>query len=193
LYYQKYNEINKNYVPIPTPIADLINQANSPNAVQALFLPQSLLTSNTYAFVQQRTAKNEITYPDLTALLVNFPDSVDPARSSFVLREWEAIKQGGILKKPRPCNVIATTNNSLLIVEKKDESKELGKVKEPMQLRYTRVDDVQAEEDGTVLRVVERTKGTFFHHTHHTKLKFGTAEEAQQFLQFVNSQTSGAV
>jgi hypothetical protein len=193
LYYQKYNELNQNYVPIPTPIADLINQANSPNAIQGLFLPQNLMSSNSYSFIQQKLGKSEVTYQDLNAFLVNFPESIDPARSSFVLREWEAIKQGGLLKRPRPCNIVATTNNDLLIVEKKDESKELGKVGEPMQLRYTRVDEVQPEEDGTVLRVVERTPGTFFHHTHHTRLKFGTQQEAQQFLQFVNNQTSGDV
>jgi len=125
--------------------------------------------------------------------LVNFPESVDPAHSSFILKEWDAIKQGSLLRKDKACSVIATTNNNLLIVEKKREDQELGRVKDPMNLRFTKVEDVESSAEGTTLKVVERTPGTLFNHTNRTKLKFETQEEAQQFLQYVNNQTVGDV
>jgi len=190
LYLQKYTELYSNSAPTPTPILELVERSNGPDAIQSLFSPRSLLSVANYDFVTRKLGRSEFTYPDLVPFLVNFPESVDPARSSFVLKEWEAVKEGNLLHRPRACTVIATTGNSLLIVEKKHEERELGKVKDPLQMRFTKVENIEEGIDGTTLRVVERTPGTLFTHTHKAKLKFETQEEAQSFVSFLSQQTS---
>lgn len=194
MYLQKYRELYQNTAITPEPIQTMLETSGAPQSAPNLFAVKNLLQPANYEFL--RTALGmppDVTYEALTSFLVNFPDSVDPARTSFVLREWEAVKTGGLLKKPKACSVIATTNNNLLIITRKNEDQEIGKVKDPMQLRYTKVEDVTSTEDGTVLKVVERAPGTLFQHTHRAKLKFETPDEANQFVQFVNSQTSGDV
>lgn len=190
LYLQKYTELYSNSAPTPTPILELIERANGPEAIQCLFSPRSLLSVPNFEFLSKKFGTTDITYPDLTAFLINFPESVDPARSSFVLKEWDAVKEGNLLKKPRACTIIATTGNSLLIVEKKHEEQEMGKVKDPLQMRFTKVENIEEGIDGTTLRVVERTPGTLFTHTHKAKLKFETQEDAQSFVNYLSQQTS---
>jgi len=190
LYLQKYTELYSNSAPAPTPILELIERANGPEAIQALFSPRSLMSVPNYDFLTKKLGTSDITYPDLTSFLINFPESVDPARSSFVLREWDAVKEGSLLKRPKACTIIATTGNSLLIVEKKHEEQELGKVKVPLQTRFTKVENIEEGVDGTTLKVVERTPGTLFTHTHSTRLKFETQEDAQSFVNYLSNQTS---
>jgi len=190
LYLQKYTELYSNSAPAPTPILELIERANGPEAIQALFSPRSLMSVPNYDFLSKKLGTTDITYPDLTSFLINFPESVDPARSSFVLKEWDAVKEGNLLKRPKACTIIATTGNSLLIVEKKHEEQELGKVKDPLQTRFTKVENIVEGVDGTTLNVVERTPGTLFTHTHSTRLKFETQEDAQSFVNYLSNQTS---
>jgi len=190
LYLQKYTELYANSAPAPTPILELIERANGPEAIQMLFSPRSLMSVPNYEFLIKKLGTTDITYPDLTNFLINFPESIDPARSSFVLKEWDAVKEGSLLKKPRACTIIATTGNSLLIVEKKHEEQELGKVKDPLQMRFTKIENIEEKVDGTSLKVVERTPGTLFTHTHTTRLKFETQEDAQSFVNYLSNQTS---
>jgi len=190
LYLQKFTELYSNSAPAPTPILELIEKANGPDAVQCLFSPKSLLSITNYEFMTKKLGTPDITYPDLAEFLINFPESIDPARSSFVLKEWDAVKEGGLLKKPRACTIIATTGNSLLIVEKKHEEQELGKVKDPLQMRYTKLENIAEGVDGTTMKVVERTPGTLFTHTHSTRIKFETQEDAQSFVNYMNQQTN---
>jgi len=190
LYLQKYIELFSNSASTPGPILDMVEKSNGPENIQALFAPSSLLSYANYEFVRKQLDRDDFVYPDMTPFLVNFPDSVDPSRSSFVLKEWEAVREGSLLKKPRACTVIATTGNSILIVEKKHEEQELGKVQNPLQMRYTKVENIVEGIDGTTLKVVERTPGTLYTHTHKSKLKFETPEEAQSFVQYLSNQNT---
>lgn len=190
LYLQKYTELYSNSAPTPTPILELIERSNGPEAIQCLFSPRSLLSVPNQEFLSKRLGSTDLTYPDLSSFLINFPESVDPARSSFVLKEWDAVKEGNLLKKPRACTIIATTGNSLLIVEKKHEEREVGKVKHPLQMRFTKVENIEEGIDGTTLKVVERTPGTLFTHTSKARLKFETQEDAQSFVNYLSQQTS---
>jgi len=63
-------------------------------------------------------------------------------------------------------------------------------VKDPLQMRFTKVENIEEGIDGTTLRVVERTPGTLFTHTHKAKLKFETQEDAQSFVNYLSQQTS---
>jgi len=190
LYLQKYTELYKNSALTPEPILELIERSNGPEAIQNLFTPRSLLSYTNYEFLKKQLGREEITYPDLTPYLVNFPESIDPARSSFVLKEWDAIKEGGFLKKARSCSIVATTGNSLLVIEKKHEEQEFGKVDNPYLMRYTKAENIAEKVDGTTLQIVERIPGTLFTHTHKAKLKFETPEEAQSFVNFMNTHNS---
>jgi len=193
IYLQKYSELNQNTVTPPEPILDMIERANSIDGMIAIFQPAGLMSVANYDFLRNKLTRPEITYLDLQQYLVYFPESVDPARSSFVLAEWEAVKEGTMLHRPRACTVIATTQSNLLIVEKKLDS-EIGTVKNPLQLRFTRVEGVEPGIDGlgTTVNVVERTPGTLFTHKHKAKLRFETQESAAQFLQYVNNQIAQA-
>ena len=192
LYIQKYTELNQNTVSPPEQFLDLIERANGVDGIRVLFLPNALMSIANYDFLRNKLTKPELSYLDLQQYLVYFPESVDPARSSFILKEWNAVKEGNVLRKPRACTVIATVSNNLLIVEKKHEEEELGKVKNPLQLRLTKVDGIEAGHDGygTTVNVVERRPGTLFTHKTKAKLRFETQEEASQFLQYVNNQTA---
>jgi hypothetical protein len=193
LYLQKYTELYQNQASTPEPILELIERSNNTENVQTIFSVQNLLQVDNYEMLKKKFNSQVVTYSDLHEYLVNIPEYVDPAHTSFVLKEWEAIRQGSFLKKPRTCNVVATADKSILIVERKHEEKEIGKVSDPFHLMYTKVEDVAACTDGTTLKVVERAPGTLFTHKTKTKLKFETPEEARDFLHFVNSQSAGDV
>ena len=190
LYLQKYTELHKNSATTPEPILELVEKSNGPEEIQRMFSPMSLLSFTNYEFLRKQFGRDEVTYPDLTSFLVNFPESVDPARSSFVSKEWTAVKEGGFLRRDKACSVVATSGNSLLIIEKKHEEQEIGKVKDPYLMRYTKVENIAEGVDGTSLKVVERVPGTLFTHTHTSKLRFETPEEAQSFVNFMNTQST---
>jgi len=191
LYLQKYLELYSNSAPTPEPILELIEDSNGVEAVQSLFLPKNLLTYNNQEFLKRQLQKDEISYVDLNAFLVNFPDSIDPARSAFITQEWDAIKVGGFFHRTRPCTILATNTNNLMVIEKKFEDSETGKVKDPFQLRFTNVDKVYGSRDGTgtVVSIIERTPGSVFHHNAKAKLKFESQQEAQSFLDYLQSRT----
>jgi len=192
LYLQKYLELYTNSAPTPEPILDLIESANGAEAVQSLFIPRNLMTYNNYEFLKRQFNKEEISYNDLTCFLVNFPDSVDPARSAFITREWEAVKVGGFLGRARPCTILATNSNNLLVIERKYEDQETGRVKNPFNLRFTSVQKVYASQDGTgtIVSIRESTPSGVFHSHTKAKLKFETPEEAQNFLDFLGSRAN---
>jgi len=173
----------------------MIERANGLDGVRILFLPNALMSIANYDFLRNKLTVPELSYFELQEYLVNFPESIDPARSSFIVKEWEAVKEGNVLRKPRACSIIATVNNNLLIVEKKHEEQELGKVKNPLQMRLTKVDGVEPGHDGygTTVNVVERRPGTLFTHKTKAKLRFETIEEASQFLQYVNNQIASEI
>jgi len=163
LYLQKYTELYQNSATTPEPILELIERSNNTEAIQNIFSVKNLLQVDNYDLLTRKFNRGDITYSDLHEFLVNFPEYVDPAHTSFVLKEWEAVRQGSLLKKPRFCTVVATADKNILIVEKKHEEKETGKVRDPIHLIYTKVEDVVACTDGTLLKVVERAPGTLFH------------------------------
>jgi len=193
LYLQKYTELYQNSATTPEPIRELIEGSNNTEAIERIFSVRNLLQVGNYDLLTKKFNREEITYSDLREFLVNFPEYVDPAHRSFVLKEWEAMRQGSLLKKERFCSVVATADKNILIVEKKHEEKETGKVKNPLHLIYTRVEDVETCPDGTLVEVVERAPGTLFTHKTKTKLKFETQEEARDFLNYVNTQSAGDV
>lgn len=190
LYLQKYSELYQNNSVTPSPVLQLINQTNGPDAVQSFFTVRNMTTPHNYQFLEKAMGiyNREVTFEDLNLFLVNFPESVDPARSAFVIKEWAAVKIAGILRKNKACNVIATKMNNIIIIERKHEEKETGKVKTPMHLGLTKVEEVGPMEDGTMVKVIERTPGTLFTHTNKAKLKFESIADAQEFTQYVNSQ-----
>jgi len=192
MYLQKYTELNQNTVTPPQPILELIENTNQLETMRQMFLPISLMNVTNYDFLRNRLQRPDITFTDLENYLVHFPESVDPARSSFVIKEWNAVREGNIFRRPRACTIIATNVNNLILVEKRNEDHELAKVKNPMQLRYTRVEGIEPGHEGygTTVNIVERTPGTLFNHTHRNKIRFETQEEAGSFLAFVNNQTA---
>jgi hypothetical protein len=194
LYLQKYTELYQNSATTPEPILELIEGSNNAAAVENIFSVRNLLQLDNYETLTKKFNRQEVDYPDIQEFLVNLHEYVDPAHSSFVLKEWEAMKQGTLLKKPTLCTVIATIDKNILIVERGHEEKEIGKVMNPLHLIYTKVEDVEASGDGTLLKVVERAPGTVFTHKTKTTLKFETPEEARDFLHYVNnSQSAGDV
>jgi len=189
LYLQKYKELNQNTVTPPEPILDMIEKNSAENA-SLLFTPRALMTPANYEFIATKLNKPEITYADLELFLVHFPDSVDPVRSSFITREWVAIRDGSLWKKPRPCTIVATNANSLIIIEQRIEGQSMIKVCDPLQLRNIRVEGIVDNGKGTTVQFVEKTPGTLFNHTHKNILTFENPEQANTFLNYMNSQIS---
>lgn len=184
LYFQKYGDLYVSKVANPEVVVQLLERFNSTDEIKAAFSCKNMLKPDEIAYIKNKTGKSEITYQEVFDVLANIPIPTDLLQSPLVVKEWKAIREGGILKGDKPCHVVVTLDANVLVIERSVDGEFLD-TDNILRLPNLKIIPREDRKDYSIVDLLEVVPGLLMDSKKKLTLKFATVDNAEEFRHYV--------
>lgn len=188
LYFQKYTDLYGTKAGNPEPVIQLMARLNAQDEVQQALRVRNMIKAEDLNYIRHKTGKTEVTFQEVFDVLADIPSPPDLAQSPLALKEWKAIKEGGLLRSNKQCSVIVSVDGNILVVERTPDG-ELVETDAMLSLQNLKIVPRADKKESCSVEVLETTPGVLMDSKKKVTFKFLSIDSADEFTHYVNNYT----
>lgn len=188
-YLDKLAELYGSAYGDPEQLRKMLQAFEVDSEISTLFNVNNILTEEEMKYIKRALDKPEsadpVTFADIKEFLKELKHEVPPSKP-LVLKEWDAFKEGGMVKNFKPCGAVVTVDGNILLVDKVDEriSKKADSV---IKLSSMALREDPAKKNPLVVEILETKPGFLIDTKSKYAIKFNSADQVDEFNHYVRN------